>query len=58
MKEIGEAFPSEKYSTVSSAIERMKKRVSKIEHLRRRLDEMENSILKSQGKGGEFALNP
>ena len=47
LKEIGNEFQIDKYSTVSSAIERMKKRISKDRELSRRLDKLTDSIKKS-----------
>jgi hypothetical protein len=50
LKEIGRQFQLEKYSTVSSAIDRMEKKIVNDKKMRRRLDDLRGKIKKSQEK--------
>jgi len=48
LKEIGEAFKIDRYSTVSSIVERMKVRIGSDEALRKRVDHLMSTIQMSQ----------
>ncbi len=48
LKEIGEAFKIDRYSTVSSIVERMKVRIGSDETLRKRVDHLMSTIQMSQ----------
>ena len=50
LKKIGRQFRMEKYSSISSILERMKKRMLKDRNLKRRMDRVAESICKSQGQ--------
>jgi putative transposase len=48
LKNIGVRFGMEKYSSVSSVIERLKKQLQKDKKLKERLDNLEKMVLKDQ----------
>jgi putative transposase len=48
LKEIGEAFKIDRYSTVSTIVERMKVRIERDEGLRKRVDPLMSTIQMSQ----------
>jgi hypothetical protein len=48
LKEIGEAFKIDRYSTVSTIVERMKVRIERDERLRKRVDHLMSTIQMSQ----------
>ena len=48
LKEIGEAFKIDRYSTVSTIVERMKVRIERDEGLRKRVDHLTSTIQMSQ----------
>jgi len=50
LKDIGARFRMEKYSSVSSVIERLKKQLQKDKKLRERVDKLQKMIDKSQGQ--------
>jgi chromosomal replication initiation ATPase DnaA len=50
LKDIGARFGMEKYSSVSSVIERLKKQIQKDKKLRQRVDKLQKVINKSQGQ--------
>jgi len=50
LKEIGRQFKIEKYSSVSSIIERVKKQMQEDTGLRKRVDELSSTATKSQGQ--------
>jgi putative transposase len=48
LKNIGVRFGMEKYSSVSSVIERLKKQIQKDKKLKERLDNLQKMVLKGQ----------
>ena len=48
LKKIGKSFEIEKYSTVSSVIERVKKEIQKDKNVKKRVDELTKKLSKSQ----------
>jgi hypothetical protein len=50
LKDIGGRFRMEKYSSVSSVIERLKKQIQKDKKLEQRVDQLQKMINKSQGQ--------